>query len=67
MSNFGEKLRDLRIDKGVSIQKMAKDIGIGATSICRWENNQSDIRCNQLIILSKYFNVTVDYLLGLED
>ncbi len=66
MNIFGERLRELRIEKNLSIQALAKEIQIGSSSICRWENGQADIKSEQLIIIAKYFNVTTDYLLGLE-
>ena len=53
--------------KGLSIQKLAKEVSIGSSSLCRWENCQADIKGSQLIVLARYFDVSVDYLLGLED
>ena len=67
MKKFAERLRELRIEKGLSIGNLAKEVGIGSSSICRWENEQADVKGSQLIILSNFFGVTVDYLLGLED
>ena len=67
MEDFAERLKDLRLEKGLSIQQLAKQIGIGSSSLCRWENGQADVKGSQLIILARYFDVSVDYLLGLED
>ena len=67
MNKFAERLKSLRLEKGFSIQLLAKEVGIGSSSLCRWENEQSDIKASQLIVLAKYFGVTTDYLLGLED
>ena len=67
MEKFAERLKELRIEKGLSIQALAKEVNIGSSSICRWENCQADVKGSQLIILAKYFNVSVDYLMGLED
>ena len=64
---FSEKLKELREEKKLSIQQLAKQTGIGSSSICRWENCQADIKSTQLITLAKYFGVSTDYLLGLED
>jgi len=36
-------------------------------SICRWENQQADVKGTQLVALAKFFDVTIDYLMGLED
>ena len=67
MERFSERLKELRIEKGLSIQMLSKAIGIGVASICRWENGKADVKGMQLIVLAKYFGVTTDYLLGLED
>ncbi len=67
MELFAERLKELRINQGLSIQKLAKEVNIGSSSLCRWENCQADIKGTQLIVLARYFDVSVDYLLGLED
>ena len=45
---------------------LGKAINVSDASVCRWENGISDIKSDQLILLSQYFGVTTDYLLGLE-
>lgn len=67
MNKFAERLKELRIEKGLSIQGLAKAVKIGSSSLCRWENGQADVKGSQLIILAKYFDVTIDYLMGLDD
>lgn len=66
-NKFGERLKELRIEKGYSLKQLANEIGVGDSSICRWEHNQADITATYLIMLAKFFGVTTDYLLGLED
>lgn len=67
MEIFAERLKELRLERGLSIQGLSKEIKIGVASICRWENCQADVKGAQLVILAKYFDVTTDYLLGLEN
>lgn len=67
MEIFAERLKELRTEKGLSIQALSKEIKIGVASICRWENCQADVKGSQLVILAKYFEVTIDYLMGLEN
>ena len=67
MNKFPERLKELRIEKNLSIVSLSKEINISSSSLCRWELGQADIKGTQLIILSKYFGVSTDYLLGLED
>lgn len=67
MNKFAERLKELRQEKGLSIQGLAKVVKIGSSSLCRWENGQADVKGSQLVILAQYFAVTIDYLMGLED
>lgn len=67
MDKFAERLKELRVEKGLSIQALAKQVKIGSSSICRWENSQADVKGSQLVVLAKFFKVSTDYLLGLED
>ena len=67
MKVFAERLKDLRLEKGLSLKELSKEVKIGAASLCRWENQQADVKGYQLVILAKYFGVTIDYLMGLEE
>jgi transcriptional regulator with XRE-family HTH domain len=67
MGKFAERLKELRIDKGLTCMELGKAIGVSDASIVRWENKQADIKSEYLILLAKFFQVTTDYLLGLED
>ena len=66
MDDFAIRLKELRMEKGLSIQELSRQIGIGSSSLCRWENRQADVKGSQLIQLAQFFSVSVDYLLGLE-
>ena len=66
MRKIAERLKELRTEKELSILALSKETGISDSSISRWENNQSDIKGDQLIVLAKFFNVTAGQLLGTE-
>jgi len=67
MKIFATRLKELRAEKGLSIFELSKKIGVGGSSICRWENEQAIVNGEQLIALAKFFGVTTDFLLGLEN
>lgn len=67
MEKFAERLKELRTEEGLSIQGLSKATKIGVASIYCWENCQADVKGTQLVILAKFFDVTIDYLIGLED
>jgi transcriptional regulator with XRE-family HTH domain len=67
MKIFAERLKELRAEEGISAETLGKKLNISDTTIIRWENNQSNIKGEHLVRLAKFFNVSTDYLLGLED
>lgn len=64
---FCTKLKELRGESGLSTMKLGKLIGVSDATICRWENGINDIKGDDLIKLCKFFKVSADYLLGLEE
>lgn len=67
MNYFTERLKELRIEKGLSLVQLAKETGISKSAISFWENGDRIPTALQIITLAKYFEVSADYLLGLED
>lgn len=67
MEVFGERLRELREEKALSAKALGKAIGVSDAAVLNWENNINDIKGEYLIKLAIYFDVTTDYLLGLEN
>ena len=67
MSKFPERLRELKKEFGLSNMRLGKAIGVGDATICRWENGKADIKSNELVKVAKFFKVSTDYLVGLED
>ena len=43
-SKFYKRLKELRLEKGLSTQALGDAIGVSDTSICRRENNQADVK-----------------------
>ena len=67
ISLIGERLKELREEKGLGLKELSDATKISTAALSRWENNLSDIKGSYLIILAKYFNVSTDFLLGLVD
>ena len=66
MKIFCERLKDLREEKGLSISALAKELKVDHSSIVRWEKGERVPSIDNLYIIAKFFNVTADYLIGLE-
>ena len=65
--NFSKNAQELREEAGLSQQKLADKIGLSSSAIARWELGQSEPGFNAILAYTKFFDVSADYLLGLED
>lgn len=64
---FAEKLKELRIEKGVGQVELAKAINVSKGIISLWENGLREPKLSNLIELANFFEVSLDYLVGLEN
>lgn len=64
---LGERIRQLRLKKGYSLEKMGKAMGLHYTAITKWETGKNGPTLDNLYELAKFFNVSSDYLLGITD
>ena len=67
MKVFAERLIELRKDRGLSQATVAKDLNVSLGIICYWETNKSDPTAGNIAKIARYFNVSSDFLLGLND
>jgi transcriptional regulator with XRE-family HTH domain len=64
---FCDRLKELRSEKNISQQCLAKQIGVSQKAIDFWEKGINEPKATNIIKLSEFFNVTTDYLLGATD
>lgn len=67
MIDIGSKIKELRIEKGLLQKDLAIQIGVARNTITQYEKNLANPSYEILIAIAKFFNVTTDFLLGLED
>lgn len=67
MGKFGERLRSLRTDKGLSQMELSKQLKISKSSINMYERGDREPGIEMLERIADYFNVDMDYLLGKSD
>lgn len=71
MYNLGTLLKELRIENKLTQEELANklnelhDIKLNKGMISKWESNKSEPRFEYVKHLSKLYNVSIDYLLGL--
>ena len=66
-NKFGENLKNLRQEKGIGQVELAKNINVSKGIISLWENGLREPTLTSLISLAKFFNVSIDYLAGIEN
>ena len=64
---FGQRLKETRIEKGLKQEDLAKELKVKAATVSRWENSLIEPDYLTLVKLAKFFKVSTDYLLGLEE
>lgn len=64
---FGGRLSELRREKGLSQAEIARLLGVSTTQAGDMERGKTGTTLERLVLLSEYFHVSTDYLLGLKD
>ena len=64
---FSVRFSELLKESGVSKRAFAAAIGVSAMSVCDWSNGNVQPTAENIYLVAEYFNVSADYLLGLED
>jgi len=64
---FNKRLRELRISRGFTQQKLADEVGVALRTYQCWEQGKHAPPFEVLIILADILNISTDYLLGRDD
>ena len=64
---FGERLSELRKDRNLRQRDLAKILGVSESTVSLYERGKVSPPDDIKIKLTTYFNVTMDYLMGLSD
>ncbi|MBQ9729522.1 MAG: helix-turn-helix transcriptional regulator [Clostridia bacterium] len=67
MEIFSERLRELRKSAGLTQKELASILLTNNSSICDWERGRNQPDLETIVVIARFFEVRVDYLLGLED
>lgn len=63
---IGKRIKDMRLEKGMSQQELGDLIGVTKVSVCGYENGTRTPSLETFCILADIFETTTDYLLGRE-
>lgn len=61
------RIRNLREDADMNQTAVAKYLGMSQTGYSKYETGENDIPTQVLIKLSRLYNVSIDYILGMTD
>jgi transcriptional regulator with XRE-family HTH domain len=64
---IGQKIKELRMNQKIKQENLANLLNTTQDTISLWEKEKRTPSAENIIMLSKYFNVSTDYLLGLEN
>lgn len=64
--NFGERIKQARIDVGLTQEELAEILVVSRSAIAKWESNRGLPDVSNLKVISHALNVSVDYLLDEE-
>lgn len=67
MTKFAERLIELREENKVTLQMLADYLNVDKSTVSRWENKECIPNIENAYQIAIYFNVSLDYLVGLEN
>jgi len=67
MVMLNQRIKELRLARGINQVKLAEALGVTKQSVSNWENDNIQPSIEILMKLAEYFCVSTDYLLGLEE
>lgn len=61
---YNERIREIREDNSLTQQKIADLLNIGQRTYADYESGKTRIPVDSLLILAKFYNVSLDYITG---
>lgn len=65
--SIAERIKELRLEQGVSQSVLGKNIGVSQKAVDYWERGVNEPKASYIVKLADFFNVSADYLLGRKD
>lgn len=64
LRSFGEKLKEIRIEFGLTQDKFANELNVSLDTVKNWEQGYNYPSIDMLVIIAEYFKCDFDYLIG---
>lgn len=60
MAKIGERIKELRLEKGLTQMQLGKLIGVSQKAVDYWERSVNEPKASYIIALVKVFEITFD-------
>lgn len=67
MEIFAERIRELRLERGLTQEAVGEIIGVKRYAVYSYEKGRACPEMKGLVVLADYFGVSMDYLAGRTD
>ena len=64
MNLFKVRIKELRLERGLTRKQLAQALFVSERLISYWENGERECDFDMLIKIAEFFEVSIDYLLG---
>ena len=65
---FGDKIKMLRIKKGLTLEEVGERVGVGKSTVRKWESGQiANMRRDKIALVAKALDVPPSFLMGWTD
>lgn len=64
---LAERMKMLRLEKGLKQEEAAKKLDISMSAYCRYEHGDREPQASILWRMADFYGVTIDYLVGRTD
>lgn len=66
--DFGDKIKALRLERGMTLEQVGERVGVGKSTVRKWENGQiANMRRDKIALLASALGVAPGYLMGWEE
>ena len=68
VKSTAEKIKELRLTRGLTLEQVANEVGVGKSTVRKWETGMiANMRNDKIKALAKALGKTPEYLMGWED
>jgi transcriptional regulator with XRE-family HTH domain len=64
---YGDAIKQQRLLRGISLSELEKETGISNQNLSRWERNEVLPNIDFCVRLAKYYQISIEELIGLNE